>query len=51
MVKLTLKPRCTCGSTDDKHYLRCDLFYTEGKSRPRKHKRFGIFYPLKERKS
>lgn len=47
-MRLSLRKHCTCGSDDpDKHYLRCDLFYAAN-SYPRKRKRFGLFYPMRE---
>lgn len=45
---LSLRKKCTCESDDDRHYLHCDLMYASN-SVPRKKKRLGIFYPMKER--
>lgn len=46
------KPKCTCQpgkfmTLTGTHYLSCDLMYIEGKSKPRRKKRFFFFYPLK----
>lgn len=48
-MRLSLKPRCTCKSTNNKHKLYCDLMYVNigPKMRPKKKKRFWFFYPLK----
>jgi len=46
---MKLKKHCTCNSDQvGRHRLSCDLLYVEGKSYPRKKKRFFFFYPMKK---
>lgn len=49
-MKLSLRPKCTCGSTDDRHRLSCDMWYMRLRNNklPKKKKRFLIFYPLRK---